>query len=203
MPITLEEYIKFVKKLESKAPPIPTNIEPNLHWGRLVHAALGLTTEGLELYESKSKGVPAQLAELGDICYFAALAIDELGQTTIPCETPANLDNLLILIEAFGSRIKSGLFYETLEKSTDQYPWRMLPARIFLMAQELGKRGGYDVLEINMKKLETRYRDKVFKKVDATTKRDTVTEDKVIAQAVAKPTFVQYDPKRGRTILGD
>ena len=188
MPIALPDYIKFVKSLEAPAPIITTTVEPKLNWGRLVHSALGLTTEALELYDSKSKGVPAQLAELGDICFFAAMAMDELQNFDIPREIPASLDNLLMLIETFGSRVKSGIFYGVVKKDTDKYLWRTLPPRIFHMAIELGKRGNYDVLQINVDKLGVRYPDKKFNAEATTTRRDVVKEDKVIAEsAKAQP----------------
>lgn len=199
MPITLKQYIVEVRRLESKAPPIPCEVRPKLNWGRLVHAALGLLTEVLEL--RAAKGVHAQLEELGDICWFAALAADELGVDTSPNDPPANIENLCLLIETFGSRVKGALFYKKAERDSDQYPWDSLPIRIFNMAVAIARAGGYDVIDINLKKLAARYEKREFTQA-AATERDVKNEAKVIEKA-AQPQFLQANTRTGQIILGD
>lgn len=65
----MTNYVDFVKSVESTSWHQPNE--------RLLHAAMGLVTETGELYELESE--QHELEELGDICWYLALAYDVLG----------------------------------------------------------------------------------------------------------------------------
>lgn len=64
-------YTDFVRTVESTS-----WHEPNQ---RLLHAAMGLCTETAELYEVQNE--QHELEELGDICWYLALAFDAVGSS--------------------------------------------------------------------------------------------------------------------------
>lgn len=152
---------------------------------RLVHAALGLATEALELREAIAKNdYQGQIAELGDIAWYAAIA----HFTDVP---PSQLkygsvEALMELCERFASNIKAGVFYGNPVLKSDKSPtaWRQLPESILYCTQAIAQRHGINnYLDANIEKLTVRNRGKKHN-VQATIQRDVANENKAIAAIV-------------------
>ena len=172
--MNLHEYIQLAKRTECdyklstiKCP----SLEPH-NAARLVHMALGLTTEALEFKASLDKNLPQheQLMEMSDICWFSALACEELGtlptvaQSTYP---QLGVQKVLDLCELFGSRVKAALVYGSPVKESDPYPeyWKRVPAEILQRTYAIASMhlSGEDILDLNITKLKARYGDKFTK----------------------------------------
>ena len=126
---------------------------------RLLHAAIGLGTEMLELQQANAEHkMNDALLELGDICWFAATICHELGHvpTGNAC-SPVRVAVLAQWIEAAASAIKAHVYYG-----------RALPADfarsvglILDAANSIGRVSlDRDPLATNLVKLRVRYADK-------------------------------------------
>jgi len=210
--MTIEQYITEALKFEGKRIPIINcEVEPTLKWGRLVHAALGLTTEAIEF--QLAKDLEHQVEEIGDIMWFAALAHNELGIGPSLIIDPYNKTTIIQLCEAFGSRIKAALIYGNATKPEDKTDWREVPYRILKLGVECSTINSIDIFGANIQKLKTRYGAKHTD--DAAVNRNLVAEANILSAALKSgnalqftappkpPIFVQDDTKHGKTHLGD
>ena len=195
--MTILEYIPqaltFESKVETK---ISCALHPELNWARLNHAALGLATEAIEL--RKATTIENQLEELGDIAWFAALANDAIPQELYPADwkpdtlEPHTITHLIDLCELFASRIKAGLYYGYLSKSTDKHPlgWATIPMRLLGIIKYISEEHTRDTLfESNIAKLTARYREGFSK--EAAQERDVEEEMEALTGAIAQPPEVQ------------
>ena len=187
--MTYKEYLPLAKRTEGSyekvlisAPGLVPYNQP-----RLVHMALGLATEAIELVSAvhDKKPLVEQLMELSDICWFSALACETVGiepeaNNTYP---EAGIYALADRCELFASRVKAGLVYGSPAKASDSSPdaWRKLPAEIFLRACAIGNanvEGKDDILKLNIAKLRARYPDKFT--ADKALIRNEVAETKAV-----------------------
>lgn len=162
---------------------------------RLLHMALGLATEALELQEAMNKKWPEheQILELSDICWFSALACEELGvpprDEDLRIYPPQGIQRVYDKCEEFASRIKAGLVYGSPAKKSDPHAdyWKSIPAEIFGRTVAIGNNlPSGCILTININKLRARFGDK-FSAHDALN-RDTVAEAKrAFASEQGKP----------------
>lgn len=174
----MTDYVDFVKSVESTSWHQPNE--------RLLHAAMGLVTETGELYELESE--EHELEELGDICWYLALAYDVLdmdwdADQIIDDEVEmllrgANpLESLSIYSSDLLDMVKKQIFYGK--------PIDILAAQSTVAAMRiavvLGTSGNEaspymfeEVLDANMKKLKKRYPEKFTE--DAAINRDVKAE---------------------------
>jgi len=174
----MTDYVAFVKSVESTS-----WHEPN---HRLLHAAMGLVTETGELFELESE--EHELEELGDICWYLALAYDVLGlvwdenydreidvQWMLRGNNP--LESLAIYSSELLDMVKKQIFYGK--------PIDMVAAGSIVTAMRLALIVGTDdneespytfqqVLDANVKKLKKRYPEKFTE--DAAVNRDVKAE---------------------------
>lgn len=191
--MTIEQYLEWAPTLES---PHKINIpiesltlachDPEDGPTRLLHAALGLPTEALELAAAINGNLPiaSQIEEMGDICWFCALAIKELGhaptQVDVSAAPKAGIVSVYKMCEEFASRIKAAIFYGSPSKPSDPTPdsWMQLPGRILARLLAISNAqltlGRNHILDANMAKLRKRYPNK-FTAFDAVN-RNTVGE---------------------------
>ena len=168
--MTIQDYAAARTKYETdyKACAITSEVlGPAAH--KLVHYALGLSTEALELIGAikAQKPMASQLEELGDICWFAAGACDVLGRwptdEQINAAPKTGAFELAAMCEEFASRIKAGLFYGRIAKPCDpyQHSWQLMPAailaRTLAIANAQTTLGRNALLATNIQKLEVRY----------------------------------------------
>lgn len=208
------DYIKHVKGFESPAK--GTIIIPGLQpfdGARLMHAALGLSTECLELSESirNRRPIEEQLAELGDICWFSAVACDAIGALPNLAKIAplTGIHYLYNLCEGFASRIKAAAWYGSPVKPDDTLDyWKKFPPRIFEVAVSIGNQHGH-VLEANVAKLTARNKGAQHNTA-ATINRDEKTEFRAVAnvaevkQALKSTGILEgfvADSKRGKIKL--
>ena len=126
---------------------------------RLLHAAIGLSTEMLELLEvNEGRRMNDALLELGDICWFAATICDELGYVpTGKACSPVRLAMLAQWIEAATSAIKAHIYYgRTLPDDFARSVGLILDAATSIGRTSLDR----DPLAANLAKLRVRYADK-------------------------------------------
>lgn len=184
-----KEYLPLAKRTEGtydgiliSAPGLVPYNQP-----RLVHMALGLATEAIELVSAVNNKKPLveQLMELSDICWFSALACETVGiePDDVNPYPQAGVSLLVDRCELFASRVKAGLVYGSPAKASDSSPdaWRKLPAEIFLRACALGNahvEGKADILQLNIHKLRARYPDKFT--AEAALVRNEVAETKAV-----------------------
>jgi len=147
--------------------------------GRMIHTALGIATETLEIQEimrRKSLDLTDLLLELGDLCWFCAVACSEL-QKLPPHPSAIERPNLWTMAkksERYVSRIKAGFAYGSLEREDDvPGSWAFLPGEIFTIASTIGGSlaPDADILNMNLKKLRTRYPEGKFSSSQALARR--------------------------------
>jgi hypothetical protein len=190
--MTLPDYIKLAKRTECAYTGVTVTcaaLEP-YNAARLVHMALGLATEALEFKASLDKNLPRheQLMEMSDICWFAALAAEELG--TAPTEyvpgvyPQMGVQKVLDLCELFASRVKGALYYGNPAKPSDTDPeyWTRIPAEILLRTYAIASAhlSGEDILDLNINKLRARYGEK-FSAENAVVRNEVIEAQVVIA----------------------
>jgi hypothetical protein len=172
----------FYEKVLISAPGLVPYNQP-----RLVHMALGLATEAIELVSAvhDKKPLVEQLMELSDICWFSALACETVGfaPDDVNPYPGTGIYDLADRCELFASRVKAGIVYGSPAKASDSSPdaWRKLPAEIFLRACAIGNanvEGKDDILELNIAKLRARYPDKFT--TEAALVRDEAAETKAV-----------------------
>lgn len=139
----LSEYQAFVRSIESTASTSQIN--------RLLHGALGLASELLELQQARTIG--EQVKESGDICYFLTVIVDALGgqiEKYEPADMPAN-PNLTAHAEAIISEIKRRAFYARTKHSDLEI---IFYCNVLLTA---ALNDCDFVLDVNVSKLRARY----------------------------------------------
>lgn len=190
--MTIPEYVIAAQKFEcdySNTTITALGLHP-YNAPRLIHCALGLATEALELREAIVKNDhQAQTAELGDIAWYAAIAkFNDVPVSQLKYDT---VESLMQLCERFASNIKAGVFYNNPVLKSDPTPqaWRQLPESILYCTQAIARRHGINnYLEANIQKLTVRNRGKKHD-VIATVNRNTAEENKAIAAVIS------LDPK--------
>lgn len=191
--MNIPDYIKLAKRTECDYSTCTVQVPclENYAAARLVHMALGLSTEALEFKASLDKNLPRheQLMEMSDICWFAALAAEELGTAPgeyVPGVYPqVGVQKVLDLCELFASRVKGALFYGNPAKPSDPDPeyWTRIPAEILLRTYAIASAhlSGEDILDINIRKLRARYGEK-FSTENAVVRNETVEAQAVLAE---------------------
>lgn len=169
--MTYQEYLQAARSFEAAEPPSAVQI-PALEshdCTKLVHYALGLATEALELVCAVKAGkhFDEQRLELSDILWFSALASAELGVDIDESEIINNRapkQGVFLLAdtcEQFASRIKAALIYGSPVKPNDpnEFYWAQLPKQIFLHACAIGDSslGAGKLMDLNITKLKKRY----------------------------------------------
>ena len=182
--LTIPQYIIAARQFECDYSNVSIDalgLRPH-NAARLVHAALGLTTEVLELLEAiKKNDHQSQIEELGDIAWFAAIAhFTDVSSSNLKYE---RIESLMYLCERFASNIKAGVFYgnPVLKSDTSPTAWRQLPESILYCTQAIAHRHGIsNYLDVNIEKLTVRNRGKKHN-VQATIQRDPKAEAAAIA----------------------
>ena len=125
---------------------------------RLLHAALGLSTEMLELQEANNnRRMNDALLELGDICWFAATICHELDHTPVGGRAPVELATLAKWIESVVSAVKAHVYYgRALPTDFARSTGMILNAAASIGVVSLDR----DPLATNLAKLRVRYADK-------------------------------------------
>lgn len=190
--MTITEYIERSGAFEAE--PISSIVHskfPTLQWDRLTHAALGLSTEAIELGSATT--LENQIEELGDIAWFAALACRALKITpSIEMAHPADEPrgkHIIVLCELFASRVKAGLFYGWVTKPTDSNidAWAQVPARILILCEQMSQLYcNGRLFESNIQKLTARYEKAKFSE-EKSLNREPEVEMAALQQAVNIP----------------
>jgi hypothetical protein len=171
-------YVEFVKSVESTSWHHPNE--------RLLHAAMGLVTETGELYELTSE--QHELEELGDICWYLALAYDVLGldwdadkivddesQVTLRGANP--LESLTIYSSELLDMLKKNIFYG---KPLDMEVVISLVSNMklaLIVGTDMNDSCPHyfdEVVDANIKKLQKRYPEKFSE--EAAINRDVKAE---------------------------
>lgn len=200
MKLTYDTYLPLAKVTEA---PYATLNVPALaphNATRLLHMALGLCTEALELQSSlaRNKAHAESILEMSDLCWFSALAAEELGykptgRTPYP---PQGIQTVYELCELFASRVKAALVYGTAAKKSDPFPdyWKTLPAEIFERVTAIGD--GHmpmdGILQVNITKLRQRYGDK-FSAHDALHRNEVAEVETVVKRPNIKVAVASAD----------
>lgn len=192
-----QDYLQLAKATECDYGAATINIAAleQYNGARLVHMALGLSTEAIELLDAVRAKLPLeqQQMELSDILWFSALACDELGieiqEREIVGNTypPRGIHKLAARCELFASRIKAAIAYGTPIKPNDPTPdfWRQIPKVIFLSACaigdfSLGNPG--KLMDLNIQKLRARYPKGKFDELAATVRNEAAETKAVLVQ---------------------
>ena len=190
--MTITEYIERSGAFEAESLITIAHIKfPTIQWARLTHAALGLSTEAIEL--GASTNLENQIEELGDIAWFAALACRALGITPTTsmahhADEPRG-KHVIVLCELFASRVKAGMFYGWVTKPSDSNidAWAHVPARILLLCEQMSQLYcNGQLFEANIKKLTARYEGTKFTE-EKSLNRAPEVELTAIQQAVNIP----------------
>jgi hypothetical protein len=184
--MTLNEYIPLAVRTES-----PHKVVEDLRANRLLHATMGLCTEAAELVETT--GELNTKEELGDLCWYAAIILDELhtmdknrpgmDQPASTFTTSHKVDQLVVFMVAdSGSALdalKKHLFYR---KELNPMSVLMPTYRILDCIKAIATVSGYsisDIYEANIRKLQHRYPEKFTE--DAANNRDLAGEMKALS----------------------
>ena len=145
---------------------------------RLLHAALGLSTEMLELQEANNnRRMNDALLELGDICWFAATICHELDHTPVGGRAPVELATLAKWIESVVSAVKAHVYYgRALPTDFARSAGMILNAAASIGICSLDR----DPLATNLVKLRVRYADKFD--ASRANERNTAAEAAVTTQ---------------------
>lgn len=212
--MTYQEYLAAAQSFEAAEPPSTVEIPAlgNHNCTKLVHYALGIATEALELVcaVKAAKAFDEQRLELSDILWFSALACNELGvdiseQEIHNNKSPKNGVFLLAdTCEHFASRIKAALIYGTPVKPSDpdEDYWRRLPKQIFLHACAIGDAslGNGKLMDLNIAKLKKRYPSGGFSAAAAVNREEWKAANglskAVLRSEVVQPAVVSEQPAR-------
>lgn len=125
---------------------------------RLLHAAIGLSTEMLELQEANNNHrMNDALLELGDICWFAATICHEFGHVPNATRSPVRVAMLAHWIESVVSAVKAHVYYgRALPTDFARSVGIILDAAASIGIVSLDR----DPLAANIAKLRVRYADK-------------------------------------------
>lgn len=207
--MTYQEYLQAARSFEAAEPPSAVQIPclESYDCTKLVHYALGIATEAIELvYAVKAgKHIDEQRLELSDILWFSALASAELGVDITEDEVLNNKSpkqgvyTLADTCEQFASRIKAALIYGTPVKPNDpdEFYWAQLPKKIFLHACAIGDAslGTGKLMDLNIVKLRKRYPAQTFKASDAVNRKEWKAPVELKkAQIMVKPASVAVAP---------
>lgn len=143
---------------------------------RLLHGALGLTAELLELQESNAKGDMVNTTlELGDIAWFAATICHACGHEPSKHSRRYSIADLRVEIEKVASAVKALVYYG--RPLPDDFAF--MAGQILVGARMVGiNQLNTDPLPLNIKKLRTRYPEKFTE--FAANNRDTAAEAAVV-----------------------
>jgi NTP pyrophosphatase (non-canonical NTP hydrolase) len=159
------------------------NVHPDL-----IHGALGLADELIELRQAMAKCDRVNaLEEASDICWFTALIASRIGRDQF--EHPDHIDgydpieNLEYFIGEVVSIIKRSYAYGK-QLDTEQLEMHLLCIidSVSVLAEQLGS-SLTDVLELNIKKLSSRYPDRFTPEL--ANNRDTDREREVLEQSAS------------------
>lgn len=170
--MTISQYIPLALRTETRAA---------FPHARLIHAALGLATEALELKAAKHQD--GQLEELGDICWYAAVAFDELKQSPPPTETVRTIAQLCASAEAFASGVKAHIFYGRTLDGVVHIPGALLAD----IRATVYNATNTNIFELNIAKLRARYPDK-FTTAAANNRNLSAEADAIRAKIIAGST---------------
>ena len=139
---------------------------------RLLHAAIGLSTEMLELQQANAeRKMNDALLELGDICWFAATICHELDHTPVGGRAPVELATLAKWIESVVSAVKAHVYYgRALPDDFARSAGMILNAAASIGICSLDR----DPRAANLAKLRVRYADKF--EASRANVRDTAAE---------------------------
>ena len=145
---------------------------------RLLHAAIGLSTEMLELQQANAeRKMNDALLELGDICWFAATICHELDHTPVGGRAPVELATLAKWIESVVSAVKAHVYYgRALPTDFARSTGMILNAAASIGVVSLDR----DPLATNLVKLRVRYADKFD--ASRANERNTAAEAAVTTQ---------------------
>lgn len=157
-------YTDFVRSVESTSWHQPNE--------RLLHAAMGLCTETGELYEVESD--QHEIEEVGDICWYLALAFDSLGasfeEAPILSEEAfvkqvrgeEGVESLTIYATELLDLVKKQVFYGRQIDRNTAIDLLVMMKNIIHFGLELGDSDLtlQAVLDANVRKLKTRYPEK-------------------------------------------
>jgi len=143
-----EQYKEFV--LQKAAP------EREITNYHLLHAALGLSTETLELLLAKNSENINE--ELGDICWYLTLASHSINHTPIYWDTeiPCLILDFISEVEDFVSLVKKEVIYgnhQSLEPTLSRV-WRRYQQMLYHFT---GSSSPDTIMKYNMGKLNQRY----------------------------------------------
>lgn len=177
------EYIPLAIRTES-----PLIIGENRHLSRLLHAAVGVSTEIAEFFDSGGNPVN-EVEELGDICWYLAIATDEIAATGLVIQSGGRKSKskreefqreALLRSGVFLDTVKKYAFYGKVPKETD------LVMQVFNLWQavaNLSAACGYEfseVMEANIRKLHVRYPEKFT--VEAEASRNVPAEQAAVSK---------------------
>jgi hypothetical protein len=150
---------------------------------RILHAAIGASTEVAELILAESGDITNVKEEMGDILWYVAIAADALGldciEDFLPLadQTRVDLDAVKAMVGAAADAldvVKRGLFYGI---DLDEVKFGSHFGTLLEAVQLIAKKSGWtlnDLKEANIAKLSKRYPEKFTS--EKAVNRDTVTE---------------------------
>ena len=158
-PPVITNYIELAMRTNSTATGQSKAVSPDL-----LHATLGLCSEHFE-YNAATGWLNA-VEELGDTCWFIALAANDLGvdpfhnwETLLDNDLGAPL--LTVALSEFVDLVKRAYAYDApLDTARLNYLLCVMVARIGTIAQSKAKRSLDDLLMANIEKLAARFPDK-------------------------------------------
>lgn len=150
-------YIHLAMRTNSNVVGTHAHVSPDL-----LHATLGLADELFE-YQMSQSWLNA-VEELGDLCWFIALAAKDLGCDPFEAAQGVSQLSLPLLAEAIadfvGAVKKSYAYGAPLDKPNLGYLLTVMVVRIEAIAQTKAKRSLDELLAANIAKLQARYPDK-------------------------------------------
>jgi hypothetical protein len=161
----INEYIPLALRTESSSIQIKSTVSL-----RLLHSAMGISTEVAELVNHSSKANMKE--ELGDIAWYCAIGMDAASEGDHPkdieskvmvCDVGSMSDMIKFLLRDSGELldiVKRHLFYaQTIDRSAVRVKIHMILILVNSIAAASGVRFG-DVLKSNIAKLKARYPDR-------------------------------------------
>lgn len=194
---SFEDYIKVASQWESDYAGTELKV-PSLaphNPVKLVHYALGLATEAIELEQAIKRAKPRveQLMELSDLIWFSGMAAAETGilpdLARVRKLPTTGLPAVYELCEDFASSIKAALVYGSpFRKAHNSLEyWKSIPAEIFVRVVAIGDAASPSkcIMSDNIAKLTARYGNKyaaakaVARDEKAETKAVTASADEI------------------------
>lgn len=176
----MDNYIQEAIKTES--------LSPSFEHPRLLHAAIGISTEAAELFIAASTNDEVNAREeIGDLFWYLAVICDELKVTfaELAFLAPSQSDNwpkeFSEATSGLLDHMKKVCFYS---KEFDEAHFGTLAGTVIRLLKELCEKEKWDLnelLETNIKKLRLRYGEKFD--ADAAENRDLDAEREVLENA--------------------